>query len=104
MAVIMSASKLATWLSKVTSNEPVPAFVANHTVFRRIGIEPRSERCPACDSIIYSRRHDRCGVCEKLLPESCLLSSAEAERVNLLLKTERERHRAWLIRTDGGEL
>jgi hypothetical protein len=34
-----------------------------------------------------------------LLPEVCLFTAAEAENVATLLRTERQRHRAWLKKT-----
>ena len=100
---IMTASKLTLRSIPTSTNESRPAAPGNQVLLRRIGLEPRNERCPACNSIIYSRRHDRCGVCERFLPKSYLLNCAEAERVNLLLKTERERHRAWLMKSENGQ-
>ena len=78
----------------------IQIFLGDQFLLRRIGVGPRSERCPCCNSIIYSRRHDRCGVCERILPESFLFTSTEVEKVDALLKTERERHRAWLMRIE----
>src|SRR5881394_1216764 len=68
----------------------------------RIGVPLREQHCPSCDSIIYSRRQIRCGVCEQLLPERLLFSSAEAEKVDVLLRTERLRHKAWVARIEDG--
>src|SRR6266404_8259542 len=64
----------------------------------RIGVPLGEQRCPSCNSIIYTRRHGRCGVCERVLPASFLFTNEEAETINLLLRTERQRHRAWLMR------
>jgi len=64
-----------------------------------MGLKPRGQLCPSCDSIIYSRRHRLCGVCGQVLPEDCRFTATEAETVEMLLKTERERHRAWLKKT-----
>ena len=65
----------------------------------RIGVQPREARCPACGSIVYSRRQKLCGVCEESLPGSCLFDRTETQRVECLLRTELRRHRAWLQRT-----
>ena len=67
----------------------------------RIGVNLHELRCPSCNSVVYTRRHRRCGVCEAELPESVLFSPAEAERVDALLHTERQRHKAWLVRYEG---
>ena len=77
---------------------PSPAFPFG--AFVRVGVEPAERRCPACDSIVYSRRHKTCGVCGEALPESCRLTTDEAQRVDALLRTERQRHRDWLRRTE----
>ena len=66
----------------------------------RIGVRLREQHCPSCNSIVYSRRQSRSGVCEQDLPERLLFSRAEAERVDVLLRTERERHRVWLMRVE----
>jgi hypothetical protein len=95
---IMSASKLASQLSQGSKDDSFSFFPGDQFLLRRLGVGPRSERCPSCNSIIYSRRHGRCGVCERTLPESFLFTSTEVEKVDSLLKTERERHRAWLMR------
>jgi hypothetical protein len=68
----------------------------------RIGVPLREQHCPSCNSIIYSRRQSRCGVCEQVLPERLLFSSAEAKKVDVLLTTERQRHKAWVMRIEGG--
>jgi len=68
----------------------------------RIGVVLREQHCPSCNSIIYSRRQSRCGVCEQVLPERLLFSSAEAEKVDVLLRTERQRHKAWVTRIEDG--
>jgi len=62
----------------------------------RIGVPSQERRCPYCDSVIYTRRHRLCGVCDEALPADRLFTEIEAERVEILLQTERERHRAWL--------
>jgi hypothetical protein len=53
-------------------------------------------RCPECQSVIYSRRHRLCGVCNQPLPDHLLFSVMEARRVEDLLRTERSRHRQWM--------
>src|SRR6266516_3158289 len=68
----------------------------------RIGVVLREQHCPSCNSIIYSRRQSRCGVCEQVLPERLRFSSSEAEKVDVLLRTERQRHKAWVMRIEDG--
>ena len=102
MAEIMSALKLTLRLGRIGRNKSLPVFLGDQFLSRRIGVGPRSERCPSCNSIIYSRRHDRCGVCERILPERFLFNSTEVEKVDALLKTERQRHKAWLMRIEHG--
>lgn len=53
-------------------------------------------RCPECNSIIYSRRHRLCGVCNEPLPDDLLFSLTEAQQVEDLLRTEQTRHRRWM--------
>src|SRR2546427_6646773 len=65
----MSASTLRSRLSQSTQNASFSFLPGDQFLLRRIGVKPRDERCPSCNSIIYSRRHDRCGVCERMLPE-----------------------------------
>ena len=60
-----------------------------------------AEYCPACRSIIYSRRHRLCGVCARPLPEQFLFSHDEAVRIEELIDLERQRHRRWLARVCG---
>ena len=62
----------------------------------RIGVKLREQRCPLCNSVVYTRRHNRCGVCEQELPENFLFSRAEAEKVEALLKSEQQQHKLWL--------
>lgn len=67
--------------------------------FARLVTKVNSEhRCPACGSIIYSRRHRMCGVCSQPLPEEFLFTVFEARQVKALLETERARHRQWCSR------
>jgi hypothetical protein len=56
----------------------------------------KTHRCPACNSIIYSRRHRLCGVCGSSLPEDRLFTPTEAKAVTRLLSVEKQRHRQWL--------
>ena len=53
-------------------------------------------QCPECHSIVYSRRHRLCGVCNHPLPENLLFSVNEARRIQQIIDTERARHRQWL--------
>lgn len=69
------------------------------TSFFARGVKPGVERrCPACDSIVYSRRHKLCGVCAEPLPLNCLFSVEQRESIESLISEERQRHRLWLHR------
>ena len=76
--------------------------VAGDFLSSRIGVLLREQHCPSCNSILYSRRQSRCGVCEQVLPQRLLFTSAEADKVDVLLRTERQRHKAWLTRIERG--
>jgi len=96
---IMNATKLNVQWLEAESDQPI-AILSNRAVsFVRVGVAPSERRCPSCDSLVYSRRHKQCGSCGEPLPASCLFSADEANRVDALLKTERERHREWLKRS-----
>ena len=97
---IMSASTLNTRWKEGATGQSLPVFSSSQDLFTRIGVKPQERRCPSCDSIVYTRRHSRCGVCEQLLPESVIFSGADADRVSALLKSERQRHKAWLMRIE----
>jgi hypothetical protein len=62
---------------------------------RQISHAAEQSSCPHCGSIIYSRRNKLCGVCGESLPEQCLFTATEAEKVEQLLRAERRRHRRW---------
>ena len=76
---------------------------AQHPTPASGGIVPGTPRdgshCPACGSIIYSRRHRLCGVCARPLPVEALFSETESTRIELLVEIDRERHRQWLARS-----
>jgi len=94
--MIMSA---ATWKIRwddCDRNPALPVVLTGQNPFLSIRVKPRDQHCPSCDSIVYSRRHRLCGVCGEALPEGCRFTAAEAENVEMLLRTERLRHRAWL--------
>lgn len=99
MAAIMSATKLTFGRGEDSGIQFLPISHGDQFLLRRLGVEPREQRCPHCNSLIYTRRHRRCGVCEQVLPADFLLSGVEAQRVDILLRTERQRHRAWLNRS-----
>jgi len=42
--------------------------------------------CPACGSVIYSRRAKLCGVCIAPLPEELRITGAQAEKIGKLVK------------------
>ena len=72
------------------------APAASATLVRQIGAARKPARCPECDSVVYSRRHRLCGVCNQPLPEHLLFNVMEAARIEQLLQTERLRHRQWM--------
>lgn len=67
--------------------------------YARLPMSPKALRCPACGSIVYSRRHRLCGACSQLLPEEFLFTVEESHRIESLMSAERQRHRAWLSNT-----
>jgi uncharacterized paraquat-inducible protein A len=93
----MSASTLNFRWSECDRNQQVAPGGQNQ--YFGIRIKPRVRHCPSCDSIVYSRRHKVCGACGQMLPKDCLFTATEAENVEMLLRSERERHRAWLKKT-----
>ena len=96
---IMSAATLNIRWANYDSNQSMPVVLGGQNQYFRIGAKPRERHCPSCDSIVYSRRHRICGVCDQVLPQDCLFTDTEAESVEMLLRTERQRHRAWLKKT-----
>jgi len=95
----MNGSKLSVRWMEPEAGRPQASPNDGQAFYLRIGVEISQRRCPACDSIVYSRRHRRCGACDHMLPESCRFTAAEAERVGALLKVEHQRHRDWLRRS-----
>ena len=95
----MSAATSSIRTEQSRSRTPSVSF-GSELLQSRIGAHLREQRCPSCNSIVYTRRHRRCAVCEKELPRSFLFSCAEADKVDALLKTERQRHKAWLLRIE----
>ncbi len=93
----MSAATLKIQCSAV--EQALPISHGGKNSFLSIGVGPPERHCPSCDSIVYSRRHRLCGVCGQMLPEDCLFTATEAENVEMLLRIERQRHRAWLKKT-----
>ncbi len=90
----MSATKLNVEWMEFAGNQAITPGPAAQLI--RVGVNPSARRCPSCNSLVYSRRHNQCGACGQTLPASCLFSTDEAERVDALLRMERERHRVWL--------
>jgi hypothetical protein len=75
----------------------VPVSIrAKEQLFHRTGTPTRPAQCPTCGSIVYSKRHKLCGLCGCELPEACLFSKQVALTIETMMKTEKERHRAWL--------
>ncbi len=65
---------------------------------------PKPEmRCPACDSIVYTRRHKLCGVCGEELPKELLFPARIAARLKFLVGAEQEKHRTWVKRRMAAE-
>jgi len=95
----MSASTLNLRWSECDRNQAQPVVPGGQNQCFGTRVKPRGRHCPSCDSIVYSRRHSLCGVCGHALPEDCRFTATEAVRVEMLLRTERERHRAWLKKT-----
>jgi predicted nucleic acid-binding Zn ribbon protein len=98
---IMSAPTVSIRWTDCDRNQSLPVLFDSQNSFVSIGVKPRERHCPSCDSIVYSRRHRLCGVCGEALPTDCLFTATEAENVEMLLRTERQRHRAWLKKTTG---
>jgi len=96
---IMSAATLSIRWIDCDRNQSLPVVLGGQKAYFNVGIKPRQRHCPSCDSIVYSRRHSLCGVCGEALPKDCLFTATEAENVEMLLRTERQRHRAWLKKT-----
>src|SRR2546427_12742374 len=94
----MSGANLKIRWGQYSENGFFPVSLNAQFSLGRIGARPRAKRCPSCGSIIYSRRHNQCGVCEQALPARVLFNSLEAQRVDALLRTERQRHKNWLMR------
>jgi len=95
----MSASTLNFRWTDCDRRETRPVVLGGQNQYFGIRVNPRARHCPSCDSIVYSRRHSLCGVCGHALPEDCRFTAPEAARVEMLLRTERQRHRAWLKKT-----
>jgi predicted nucleic acid-binding Zn ribbon protein len=96
---IMSAATLSIRWTDCDRNQALQVVLGGQNSFISIGVKPRERHCPSCDSIVYSRRHRLCGVCGHALPEDCRFTASEARSVEMLLRTERQRHRAWLKKT-----
>ena len=92
----MSAATLTIRWDDCDRDQAVPVVPGGRNVFSNIAVDPRQLHCPSCGSIVYTRRHRLCGVCDQALPEDCRFTPTEAASVENLLRTERQRHRAWL--------
>jgi predicted nucleic acid-binding Zn ribbon protein len=96
---IMSVATLTIRWTDCDRNQSLPVVLGGQNAYFSARVKPRERHCPSCDSIVYSRRHRLCGVCGQVLPEDCLFTATEAESVEILLRTEQQRHRAWLKKT-----
>jgi len=92
----MNGAKLNVRWNDFEKTESLPVFPVNQSLLPSMTVEASEKRCPACDSIVYTRRHKLCGVCSQVLPENCLFTRIEARDVELLVQTERQCHRVWL--------
>lgn len=98
----MSATHLdLTWTGHDDSWSLEVSSSATTEIVRELGTPRSAQRCPHCRSIVYSRRHRLCSVCTEPLPEKVLFSIKEAERVEQLLRVERQKHRKWMEQRDG---
>jgi predicted nucleic acid-binding Zn ribbon protein len=95
----MSATRLNVRWMEPETGQSLPGADSPPGLLVRVGVEPNERRCPVCDSIVYTRRHKWCGACGEALPASCLFTPDEAEKVNALLRRERQRHRDWIKKT-----
>lgn len=95
----MSTTALNIRWNNRTGEQALPISHGAENSLPRIGVKAREQHCPSCDSIVYSRRHRLCGVCGDALPKDCLFTPPEAENVETLLRTERQRHRFWMKKT-----
>ena len=96
---LMSVATLSIRWTDCDRHQALPLVPGARNPYFGLKAKPRERHCPSCDSIVYSRCHSLCGVCGQSLPEACLFTAAEAENVKMLLRTERQRHRAWLKKT-----
>jgi hypothetical protein len=96
---IMSATTLSIRWTDCDRNQPLSVVVGGQNQYFSMGVKARELHRPSCDSIVYSRRHRLCGACGQVLPEDCLFTATEAESVEMLLRNEQKRHRAWLKKT-----
>ena len=97
---IMSATTLNTRWDDGRRDRTLSVFPGNPYLFSRIGVLPQERHCPSCDSIVYSRRHRLCGACGQVLPEDCRFTVSEVQVVESIVTIERQRHCAWLKRTE----
>src|SRR5438046_2223369 len=82
---IMNAATLSIRWTDCDRNQSLPVLLGGQDPYFSIGVKPREQHCPSCDSIVYSRRHRLCGVCGQVLPEDCLFTATAAESVELLM-------------------
>src|SRR6185503_3625129 len=93
----MSAVNLKIEWKQESRRGDVPlSIIPKEELFSRTGTRPSPTQCPACGSIVYSKRHKLCGVCGRELPEACRFSESTATTIETILRTEKERYRAWL--------
>jgi transcription initiation factor TFIIIB Brf1 subunit/transcription initiation factor TFIIB len=57
-------------------------------------------KCPRCQSIIYSRRHNVCGKCGAVLPKELLLTEAQIKDLDGERAREKKRAREFKLPSD----
>jgi hypothetical protein len=88
------------WNDDGSRDQTLTSFGGSQNLFCRIGVRPQERHCPSCDSIVYTRRHRLCGACGQVLPDNCRFTDDEAQNVEILVRTERQRHRVWLEKAE----
>jgi hypothetical protein len=61
----MSAATLTIRWDDCDRDQAVPVVPGGRNVFSNIAVDPRQLHCPSCGSIVYTRRHRLCGVCDQ---------------------------------------
>lgn len=65
-------------------------------VIRHIAQDQQYGWCPECNAIIQTWRAKLCGICGEEVPQELLFAVRAASHIKELLRTEEQRHRAWM--------